>query len=185
MRLMNTENLDPHIDVAITSVIDDFFFLTFASFSISGLSQVPEQEYSPPFRAPHSFISLDGIGGQVEAGGIIYGVSVRSYPFPTPLLVEVCSSTQACNPGSSLWRMDIETSAADWSYESSFARQIVHYPMLERDTLQYEFYEYPSLFWEGDRFVQMFCLDAYGQNFDEGCTTMDESGLYGIPLYDI
>lgn len=55
MRLMNTENLDPHIDVAITSVIDDFFFLTFASFSISGLSQVPEQEYSPPFRAPHSF----------------------------------------------------------------------------------------------------------------------------------
>jgi len=30
-------------------------FLTFASFSISGLSQVPEQEYSPPFCAPHSF----------------------------------------------------------------------------------------------------------------------------------
>jgi len=127
------------------------------------------------------FSTFGGIGGLVQAGGIIYGVHDESNHFPTPLFVGVCSSTQACNPGSSLWRMDIETRGGDWFYVNSFTPRFLHYPKLERNAQPFEWYQNIATLWNGDHFVRMFCLEDYGQNFDDGCTTMDEPDLYGIP----
>jgi len=129
---------------------------------------------------PYDDSGLSRMGGQVQAGGIIYGVSDGSYVFPTQLLVGVCSSTQACNPGSSLWRMDIETDSVYGFYEGYFAPSILHFPKLKRAALPFHWYETQFVLWSGDRFVRMFCLDAYGRNFDEGCTMIEGPSLFGI-----